>query len=213
MLEDYKVARATCGSSHSIAWTQPAEVLPPQEHQSVTFDAPTDPIGSALVTEQTLPDGLNPEPFSESTMMLKNRPSLTKILLALPNHPARQKAMNYLLSALKIMYARDAVVSALAVEVPALATTKDAVIVSPAAASQTVSKDVETYGESDAVATVSPSVGLDDFTGRLSDGDARMLLDMLKLAVAGRVGDNGKPTLSHVIKGLGQSRQEVREIN
>lgn len=46
----------------------------------------------------------------------------------------------------------------------------------------------------------SPS-GLDDFTCLLGLNDARILVDLLKLAVAGRVGDNAKETLTNVLKG------------
>eukprot|EP00118_Oscarella_pearsei_P022140 m.252836 g.252836 ORF g.252836 m.252836 type:complete len:3992 (+) comp40356_c1_seq2:177-12152(+) len=215
-LEGFKVARVACGSSHSMAWTQPAEAKPLQEHQSVPFTAPTDPIGTALILQllQEAAGGAGAEPFSESATALKNRPSLTKIMLALPNHASRQQAMNYLLSALHIMYARDAVVASLATEGPALMTAKDGdgldatenVLAVKTLASQDFGHKAL---DVDSVAVSLTAIGQDDFKGQLSDGDVRLILDLLKLAVCGRVGVNGKATLSDVLKRLGQTRSGV----
>lgn len=46
---------------------------------------------------------------------------------------------------------------------------------------------------------MNPSV-LDDFTSLLGPNDARILVDLLKLAVAGRMGDGAKETLANVLK-------------
>jgi E3 ubiquitin-protein ligase HERC2 len=43
---------------------------------------------------------------------------------------------------------------------------------------------------------------LDDFTSLLGLNDARILVDLLKLAVAGRVGDSAKETLTNILKVL-----------
>ena len=50
---------------------------------------------------------------------------------------------------------------------------------------------------------------LDDFTTSLSADDARVLVDLLKLAVAVRAGDRGKEALSHVLTALGKTYPQV----
>lgn len=42
---------------------------------------------------------------------------------------------------------------------------------------------------------------LDDFTSLLGLNDARMMVDLLILAVAGRAGDNAKETITNVLVG------------
>lgn len=51
--------------------------------------------------------------------------------------------------------------------------------------------------------------GLDEFTSRLSADDARVLVDLLKLAVANRVRKNGRETLSNVLTSLATSNPSV----
>lgn len=50
---------------------------------------------------------------------------------------------------------------------------------------------------------------LDEFTSRLSADDARVLVDLLKLAVAGRAGVHGKKALSAVLTALGKAHPHV----
>lgn len=52
-----------------------------------------------------------------------------------------------------------------------------------------------------AEASARPTSTLDDFTSLLGLNDARMLVDLLKLAVAKRVGPNAKETISNVLTG------------
>ncbi|XP_052796353.1 E3 ubiquitin-protein ligase HERC2-like isoform X2 [Mya arenaria] len=54
--------------------------------------------------------------------------------------------------------------------------------------------------------------GLDDFTSRLSPDDARVLVDLLKLSVAGRVGVHGRETLSEVLTSLARTSPAVAEM-
>lgn len=42
---------------------------------------------------------------------------------------------------------------------------------------------------------------LDDFTCLLGLNDARILVDLLKIAVVGRVGDDAKETIVNVLRG------------
>ena len=51
--------------------------------------------------------------------------------------------------------------------------------------------------------------GLDEFTGRLTADDARVLVDLLKLAVADRVGSGGRDTLSCILTALGKANPNV----
>lgn len=50
----------------------------------------------------------------------------------------------------------------------------------------------------------------DDFTSVLTVEDARVLVDLLKLAVANRVGEKGRETLGTVLTAMGKANQEVR---
>lgn len=43
--------------------------------------------------------------------------------------------------------------------------------------------------------------GLDEFTRRLGEDDARVLVDLLKLAVAGRAGPRATPAITKVLTG------------
>lgn len=43
---------------------------------------------------------------------------------------------------------------------------------------------------------------LDEFTSLLNQDDARVLVDLLKLAVAGRAGDKARDTISEVLIGM-----------
>lgn len=51
--------------------------------------------------------------------------------------------------------------------------------------------------------------GLDDFTNKLSSDEARILVDLLKLAVANRSGPRAKEILSTVLAKLMQSSSVV----
>lgn len=53
------------------------------------------------------------------------------------------------------------------------------------------------------------SMMLDDFTCKLTADDARVLVDLLKLAVAGRSGPRAKETLAQLLVTLGKSSYPV----
>ena len=57
--------------------------------------------------------------------------------------------------------------------------------------------------------TIPQAPDLDEFTRQLSADDARILVDLLKLAVANRTGENGKEALSHVLTALGKTLPQV----
>ena len=66
---------------------------------------------------------------------------------------------------------------------------------------------VTSTGETEVTAYVAPD--LDEFTQKLSADDARVLVDLLKLAVAGRAGEKGREALSHVLTALGKTLPQV----
>ena len=51
--------------------------------------------------------------------------------------------------------------------------------------------------------------GLDDFTVRMSVNDARNLVELLKLAVATRMGESAKESLSEVLSRLARAYSQV----
>ena len=60
-----------------------------------------------------------------------------------------------------------------------------------------------------AVKPVPSSSGLDEFTGLLTVEDARLLVNLLKLAVAGRAGERGQETLAAVLLAMSRAKPEV----
>ena len=111
----------------------------------------------------------------------------------------------------QIIYARDAVVGSL-MDSHAVPSTKEESV--EAAASLTslpeVSIDDVTLTEvSSVLCEAVTTEGLDSFTSSLGREDARLLVEVLKLAVAGRAGENGKEALSSVLKAMAQTHSEV----
>ncbi|KAK2162853.1 hypothetical protein LSH36_90g02038 [Paralvinella palmiformis] len=70
-------------------------------------------------------------------------------------------------------------------------------------------EQVTNTGESD-ILIMPPD--LDDFTNKLTADDARVLVDLLKLAVAGRAGAKGQQALSHVLIALAKNYPQVAEM-
>ncbi len=56
---------------------------------------------------------------------------------------------------------------------------------------------------------VTQAPDLDEFTQTLTSDDARVLVDLLKLAVANRAGERGNEALSHVLSALGKTYPQV----
>ncbi|XP_037324635.2 E3 ubiquitin-protein ligase HERC2 [Pungitius pungitius] len=113
-LEGQKITRVACGSSHSVAWTT-VDVTTPSVHEPVLFQTARDSLGASYLGVQSdsdSPSAVNNKLSGQSSVK-PNRPSLAKILLSLDGNSAKQQALSHVLSALQIMYARDAVVGAL----------------------------------------------------------------------------------------------------
>ncbi|MCI4375021.1 hypothetical protein PGIGA_G00104220 [Pangasianodon gigas] len=112
-LEGQKITRVACGSSHSVAWTT-VDVTTPSVHEPVLFQTARDSLGASYlgVPSDSDPSSLSNKLSGQSSVK-PSRPSLAKILLSLDGNLAKQQALSHVLSALQIMYARDAVVGAL----------------------------------------------------------------------------------------------------
>ncbi|RLU17868.1 hypothetical protein DMN91_010107 [Ooceraea biroi] len=109
-LEDARVNRVSCGSSHSVAWVlvdQPSS----GNQEPVMFPTARDPLGQQCL-------GLNNVAEQNGTVATTNnvataRPSLASIILSLESNVAKQQALQHVINALLIMQARTAIVTAL----------------------------------------------------------------------------------------------------
>uniref|UniRef100_A0A8I5NTH4 E3 ubiquitin-protein ligase HERC2 n=3 Tax=Papio anubis TaxID=9555 RepID=A0A8I5NTH4_PAPAN len=112
-LEGQKITRVACGSSHSVAWTT-VDVATPSVHEPVLFQTARDPLGASYLGVPSDADSsAASNKISGASNSKPNRPSLAKILLSLDGNLAKQQALSHILTALQIMYARDAIVGAL----------------------------------------------------------------------------------------------------
>ncbi|CAD6227584.1 GSCOCG00001264001-RA-CDS [Cotesia congregata] len=268
-LEEVKINRVACGSSHSVAWVltdQPSA----NNQEPVTFPTAKDPLGQA-----SLGFGDSSE-SSVSTTDKGTRPSLSSIILSLESNVAKQQALQHVINALYIMQARTAIVTALRNHT-ALTSTKNlpqeasidgtmsgsvghtvyqnvgeisqgggeapAVVndqpsspratpaledypvifpsMSSSASLSSRASKMSTSAMSVIAATLTshaqvigdgPETGLDEFTSTLTEDDARMLVDLVKLAVANRVCDNAKDIISSVLIALAKSNSAIKNM-
>lgn len=135
-LEGHRVSRVACGSSHSVCWT--CQDSPSAScHEPVLFSESKDALGASFVTNNTLTSntlsdsntnsanhGSNqgstlpmtstlPRNYNTLTRSKPQRSSLARVILSLESNAAKQQALQHILNALHVMYAREAVVSAL----------------------------------------------------------------------------------------------------
>lgn len=261
-LEDAKVNKVACGSSHSVAWIlidQPAT----SNQEPVTFPTTKDPLGQAML-------GISEVVNETEVTTTKNiRPSLSNIILSLESNIAKQQALQHVIKALHIMQARFAIVTALQSHVTLSSFRKTLPengngdsstvyqnvgeiaqgggeapanppeVLSPRATPEseefplaifpsmsssaslssrasrmsasamsviaaTLTSNAQVVGE-----VIMDSGSLDEFTSGLSEDDARMLVDLLKLAVAQRVCDGAKSIISSVLISLGKVNSNV----
>ncbi|UYV60264.1 HERC2 [Cordylochernes scorpioides] len=237
-LEGIRIARVACGSSHSMAWTTP-DLRPARIHEPVLIPVAKDPLGAtALGLTPTIimdegPDTAATTPCGKPAPCLSPRPSLSKILLSLDTSAAKHQALQHVLSALQVLYAREIVVVSLLPHTQVSLdktspqeTSSAALVLKPAAAvtalSVTAALKISPPGglvrwqpdapPSEAVSPGTPSQ--DDFVCRLTSDDARVLVDLLKLSVAGRTpGCQGAAnTLAQVLAGMARNDPEVAEM-
>ena len=142
---------------------------------------------------------------------------MTKIILSLERQPKQQESLDHMLTALQIMYARDTIVNALSGVVTASVQEKDAEAESKSPMELT-SADLlpmtrgRSYSEGSASANDTRSVmsDLNTFASLLTVEDARVMVDLLKLAVSGRVGERATESLSAVLTAMGKATLEVK---
>jgi len=217
-LEGHKITRVACGSSHSIAWAE-SDLPIPIIHEPVIFSIARDPLGASSVTTSPSQERLvsmTTESPNNETSSKRHRPSLAKIVLSLNTNYERQQSLSHILTSLQIIYARDSVVGALMDSKVFLSTETKTSPRDEASSDQVEHSLMTEIGLEDITLSVEDKPpeklvidGLDEFTGILECEDARLLVELLKLAVASRAGECGKEVLSRVLKALAQGRSEV----
>lgn len=212
-LKDQHITKIACGSSHSIAFA--SGVLPSSvDFTPVSFSTLHDPLGTALTSSRLVEDG--------HTLPEIKRPSLTRIILSLQTPLKQQEALAHVLTSLQIAYARDAIVNSLGGVASAVQKRTNCSDNCELPVTPTMSADSAVTGESYASLDSSDLTSLrnqvggripDDFTSILTVEDARVLVDLLKLAVANRVGEKGRETLGTVLTAMGKANPEVRYLS
>ncbi|XP_054270101.1 E3 ubiquitin-protein ligase HERC2 isoform X2 [Macrosteles quadrilineatus] len=269
---DVHINRVACGSSHSVAWCavdRKAKFVA----DPVLFGQAKDALGAHIMG---LGEATNYKDLY-TVGPLGARESLARTILSLESNMAKQNALQHVLNALRVMYARDAVIAALTSnnKMDAPTTSEDAAD-SPETPQTTVPPTAEIAqggGEAPAceaeMANIStkstpestdsplaafpsmsmsssaslssraskmsasamsviaatmkcnpqalglgeaakrPVSNLDDFTSLLGLHDARMLVDLLKLAVAKRVGPGAKETIATILISMATSMPSV----
>ena len=213
-LEGFKITRVACGSSHSMVWAE-SDLPAPTTHEPVMFPASRDPLGaSCLGSDVQEQSNLAVDAENNECGEYRHRPSLAKIVLSLNSNYERQQALVHILTALQIIYSRDAVVGALMDFHSFLRGEPKTGDTEEDAASLTSVAEISLEDiprPEDASVSRKPLIGgLDEFTLSLGHDDARLLVELLKLAVADRAGEYGKEVLSDVLKALAQTKAEVR---
>ncbi|GFN81530.1 E3 ubiquitin-protein ligase herc2-like, partial [Plakobranchus ocellatus] len=141
--EGYKITRVACGSSHSVAWATTGYAVP-TTHEPVIFSAIKDPLGATFLgIHDEKDESLNIPAKDMSNRNKSNRPSLSKIILYMDSTLEKQRALNHVLNALQIKYARDAIVKALSKDMihASVAALDSGQLQQPSAYSQTSSPD------------------------------------------------------------------------
>ena len=182
----------------------------------MSFNVALDPLGTALTSGKSSEDLLG---YDDS-----KRPSLTKVVLSLPTPAKQQEALGHIQTALQIAYARDAIVNSLGGVALAAQERKEDMEsqqgvsveitgIIPPSPTSSLTRPLSFGGKPEEENALSKTThipsGLDDFTSLLTVEDARVLVDLLKLAVAKRVGPKGKETLGAVLTAMGKANQEV----
>ena len=217
---NHRVLKMACGSSHTLVFvtSMPSAI---EEFSSVTFPTEKDQLGTNLMTSK-MAEEVTESAMSSVTAEKNERPLLTKVVLSLPVHKKKQKALGHILTALQIAYARDAIVNSLGGVVEDSSSTSydseielhdqsiyEATSIIPSVSVDTFPTISSSSSSHDVMSPTSHPSGLDEFTSLLSEEDARVIVDLLKLAVAGRAGEKGKETLSKVLTALAQANSTV----
>ncbi|KAJ8681467.1 hypothetical protein QAD02_017254 [Eretmocerus hayati] len=73
----------------------------------------------------------------------------------------------------------------------------------------TLACNAQLIGETTTAASTASEPALDEFTSQLTEEDTRALVELLKLAVAGRVCEGARHTIAGVLVALGRSNREI----
>nr|XP_022328228.1 E3 ubiquitin-protein ligase HERC2-like isoform X2 [Crassostrea virginica] len=282
VLEGYKISKVACGSSHSIAWAT-TDMSVPTAHEPVLFSTSRDALGATLlgVNDTNMDENSVSSSSSLCITSKASRPSLAKIILSQDSDISKQQALGYILTALQILYSRDAIVKSLETDgqpMPVSADMKHLTMATSLSASvddlpatgredvthregteevldhtdiqltvgETITEaiggahsEISSYTSMQSLAALVPMetsimaetltsadevmstietgqtnypTGLDDFTVRMSVNDARNLVELLKLAVATRMGESAKESLSEVLSRLARAYSQVAEM-
>ena len=202
-LKGQRICKIACGSSHNIAFAQ-GTLTTAVKFSPISFSNSKDILGASVLHGKSSDDAKETKD--------KERPTLTQIIISLKQHSKRQEALGHVLTALQIAYARDTIVNALGGIVYASAHEKK---------QGTGLSSVELTAGLPISSIVPKKAGgdekeetslLDEYTTLLTVEDARVLVDLLKLAVAGRVGEKGKETLSVILNTMGKANQDVSQL-
>jgi len=229
MSTNHRVLKIACGSSHTLIFVTSAPSTI-EEFAPITFTVEKDPLGTSLLSSKVTEEELSEvaAAVAAAPVSVKNekkeRPLLTKVVLSLPVHKKKQKALGHILTALQIAYARDAIVNSLggvvedssSISYDSEMELRDQSLIEATGVIPSVSVDTFTaistmYSQPVVRNAVPHPSGLDEFTSLLSEEDARVIVDLLKLAVAGRAGEKGKETLAKVLTALAQANPTVSE--
>ena len=298
-LDTVKVSRVACGSSHSICWTIQDNHIS-NVYEPVLFANSKDPLGTYFIGNKDLNNddsNINSEGSSNGSRKMA-RLSLSRILLSLDSNASKQKSLQHILNALQIIYAREAVVAAIAphnnnVTAPAamdnnpdnvsqintLESQRSQIVLedespddvvdiavgggeapacrgevssaslsintSPesedgnsdfypvfagASTSKTqslprggtgrvsalvgamISSNKEFVPEKIEEERISVPAGVDEFTRIFSQDDIRMLVDLLKLAVASRCNDKAREAVASLLQNMGETISGIAEM-
>lgn len=195
-----------------MAWAE-SDFPAPATHEPVMFPTSRDPLGASCLSPDSQEQSAAAEAESNEYGEHRHRPSLAKILLSLNSNYERQQALGHILTALQIIYSRDAVVRSLMdphsfIRGDSKPSDTDDDAVSLGSGSE-ASLDDATLTAVASCSRKSFIDGVDEFTISLGQDDSRLLVELLKLAVADRAGENGREVLSEVLRALAQTKPEV----
>lgn len=216
-LKEHHITRIACGSSHSIALASgrlPSSV----EFTPVPFQTAYDPLATSVTSFSSSSGGRCAEDGAHSLTSDSKRPSLIKIILSLQMPHKQQGALAHVLTSLQIAYARDAIVNSLggvASVVQKRSSEEGQLTAADISASVPTSPDALLSSLDLGSAVVGGVIGRErqkevDFTSVLTVEDARVMVDLLKLAVANRVGKKGKENLAAVLTTMAKTNPTVR---
>ena len=197
-----------------MAWAE-SDFPTPTMHEPVMFPASRDPLGASCLGSDSQEQSASAESESNEYGEHRHRPSLAKVVLSLNSNYERQQALSHILSALQIIYSRDAVVRALMNPHSFIrgeskpTNTEDDEVASLTSVSE-VSIDDVALTEVASGSRKSLIEGVDEFTSSLGHDDSRLLVELLKLAVADRAGENGREVLSDTARKNGFALSLIR---